>query len=130
MTKTTYLKVLLQKVFEVMTRSGPARLIVSSHGIPHVLGDSWPIDSQRHLMSLSSLQGHIWPFVGKPLNKLFSITITCCCLSVSYRCLFLVFLLTITRNGDISSVTFLDDFESCFHPNTSSKFVNLLGKHS
>ena len=39
-TEKNYLKVLLQKVFEIMTRSSPASLIVSSHGNPHAVKDS------------------------------------------------------------------------------------------
>ena len=50
-----YLKVLLQMVFKIMTRSSPANLIVASHGIPHIVEDSWMVDRQRHLPSLSNL---------------------------------------------------------------------------
>ena len=46
---------ILKKVFEITTRSIPARLIVASHGISHVVEDSWPINQQHHLLSLSSL---------------------------------------------------------------------------
>ena len=43
--------VLLQKVFEIMTRNSPVSLIVVSHGIPQAVKDSWTVDLQRHLPS-------------------------------------------------------------------------------
>ena len=49
------LKVLPQKVFQIMTRNNPASLIVASHGISHSEEDSWTVDSKRYLPSLSSL---------------------------------------------------------------------------
>ena len=46
--KTIDLKVLLQKVTEIMTRSSAASLIVASHGIPYAVEDSSTVDLQRH----------------------------------------------------------------------------------
>ena len=54
-------------------------------------------------------------FEVKHLTKLFSVIVTCCCLSVSYHHVFLVLLLTITRKGDISTITFLYYFEFSLH---------------
>ena len=44
MTQNNLFKVLLQKVFEIKTRSSPASLTVVSHEIPHAVEDSWPVD--------------------------------------------------------------------------------------
>ena len=48
-TKNNLLKILLQKVFEITTRSSPASLIVASHGISYAVENSWSVDSQHHL---------------------------------------------------------------------------------
>ena len=53
--------------------------------------------------------------VVKPLNKLFSVTITCCRFSVSSCYFFSQLLLTITRTEDISNITFLCYSESSLH---------------
>ena len=54
-TENNFLKLLLQNLFEIMARSSMASLIVPSHGIPYSIEDSWLVDPQRHLPSLSSL---------------------------------------------------------------------------
>ena len=46
----------MQNVVEITTRTSHASLIGVSHGIPHAVEDSWPVDPQPHLPSLSSLQ--------------------------------------------------------------------------
>ena len=55
-TKPIYLNVLLQKVFEIMTKSSPVSLIVAAYGISYALEDFSTVDPQRHLPLLSSLQ--------------------------------------------------------------------------
>ena len=47
-TLSTVLQNLLQNVFKITTRSSPASLIGSPHGIPHAVEDSWQVDKQRH----------------------------------------------------------------------------------
>ena len=94
--KTIYLKVLLQKVFEITTRSSRECLIVALHWIPHAMGNLWLIYLQPNLRSLWSLLDYFrskfrTPFVVKPINKLFSITITSYCVSTSSCCFFLCF---------------------------------------
>ena len=51
--KTIYLNILLQKMFLITTENSPAIFIVASHGIPHAVEDSWPVDQQGHLPPFS-----------------------------------------------------------------------------
>ena len=118
--KTKYIKVLLQKVFECTSKSHPASLIVASPGISHVVEDSRPVGEQHHLPSLWSLLDyfllHFWThFVVKPLNKLFSVTETCCGFSVSSCWFFSLLLWIITRKKTYFGVTLLCDSVPSLH---------------
>ena len=44
-------------MFEIMTRSSPASLIVASHGIPQAMEDSLTADPQHHLPSAVKFAG-------------------------------------------------------------------------
>ena len=65
---------------------------------------------------MNSMQHHCRKnSVVKPLSKLFSVKITCCCFSVSSCCFFLLYHLTITPKDDISNVTFLCNIQTSLH---------------
>ena len=101
-------------MFEITIRSSSARLTVASQGIPNAVENSWPVDQQRQLPSLSILPNYFrskfrTSFVAKPLHNLFSVTITCCYFFGSSCCFFPLLLLTITRKEDFFNVTLLWD---------------------
>ena len=122
--KTIYLKVLLQKVFEIMTKSSPISLTATVAGTADLQARNLIQREKFHATPLSSLPNFFWSWfrthsVVKSLNKLFSGTITGCCFPVSSCCIFSsAFFLSsaLTRKEDISNVTFLCDSESSLHP--------------
>ena len=107
--KTVYLKV-LQKVFEITTKSSSANLTPMADAAADLPARNLTQRKEFHDMTLSSLPDYFWSkfrtsSVVKPLNKLFSAAITSCCFSVPFCCFFLLLLLTMTRKDGIFNIT-------------------------
>ena len=83
--ETIYLKVLQQKVFQITTESSLPSLTARVDGAAELLARNLPQREEFFATPLSSLPDYVWsqfqtPSVVTFLNKLFSVTISCCCL--------------------------------------------------